>query len=208
VAIQNRCVACDFVIEASDAMRGREVVCPKCETLNVLRSASDVSLMTHDESVRLEQERRRFMERLSGPSSSTIPAAPPARSAPSPAPDDAARGLAALAGRRLKDVSVYVLGMAYLLLATSFVLAGLLVAGTALQPVWKAFAFLGVSLGGVIVFVVLKFTSDSVRALADVTDLLRSIDVRLERVEELQDSQRVMQAAAARDEAAAQQGVG
>lgn len=203
MSIKNRCVACDFVIEAPDALRGHEVVCPKCETLNVLRSPGEAQ---QADSARLDQERRRFLERLAGSGGTPpVPAGAPATRAPV---DDAPRGLAVLAGRRLKDVSVYILGMAYLLLALAFVAAGILVAGTGVPPVWKAFAFLAIALGGVLLFVLLKFASDSVRALADVTDLLRSIDVRLERIEELQDAQEVAQTAAARDRAGAQQEVG
>ncbi|MCO5171182.1 MAG: hypothetical protein M9894_33170 [Planctomycetes bacterium] len=180
MAIKNRCVACDFVIEADDAMRGREVVCPKCETLNVMRSAEDAARMRRDDQVQLDQERRRFLERLARPAAPG--GAVPAAWSP---PDDAARGLAVLAGRRLKDVSVYVLALAYLVLVLAFVIAGLLVIGTELPPIWKAFGFLAGATTGVVVFVIFKFTSDAVRALADVTDLLRSLDVRLERLEEV-----------------------
>lgn len=191
MAIKNRCVACDFVIEADDALRGREVVCPKCETLNVLRSADDVERMRHADRERVDLERRRFLEQLGGRAPSG--AAPrPAAGAPAPVSpaDDAARGLAALAGRRLKDVSVYVLALAYLVLVLAFVAAGLVVVGTGLPPIWKAFGFLAAATSGVVVFVAFKFSSDAVRALADTTDLLRSVDLRLERLEELVEAAR------------------
>lgn len=189
MAIKNRCVACDFVIEADDALRGREVVCPKCETLNVLRSQDDVERMRAADRERVDLERQRFLRQLSGRSGS---GAAPRPSTPAstegtwsaPTDDDAARGLAVLAGRRLKDVSVYVLALAYFVLMLAFVSAGLLVVGTGLPPIWKAFGFLAAATAGVVVFVVFKFSSDAVRALADATDLLRSVDVRLERVEE------------------------
>jgi hypothetical protein len=184
VAIKNRCVACDFVIEADDALRGREVVCPKCETLNVLRSADDVERMRHADRERVDLERRRFLEQLGGRAASGAAPRPAAPAPVSPA-DDAARGLAALAGRRLKDVSVYVLALAYLVLVLAFVAAGLVVVGTGLPPIWKAFGFLAAATSGVVVFVAFKFSSDAVRALADTTDLLRSVDLRLERLEEL-----------------------
>ncbi|MBX3471980.1 MAG: hypothetical protein KF878_34440 [Planctomycetes bacterium] len=186
MAIKNRCVACDFVIEGDDAMRGREVVCPKCETLNVMRSAEDAARMREDDQVQLDHERRRFLERLARPGAASAGSASSAAPAAWSPPDDAARGLAVLAARRLKDVSVYVLAVAYLVLVLAFVIAGLLVIGTELPPIWKAFGFLAGATAGVVVFVVLKFTSDAVRALADVTDLLRSLDVRLERLEEVQ----------------------
>ncbi len=184
MAIKNRCVACDFVIEADDALRGREVVCPGCETLNVLRSAEDVERMRDADRERIDRERRRFLDGLGRGASGAAARASAAGALPARGDDDAARGLAALAGRRLKDVSVYVLALAYLVLVLAFVCAGLLVAGTGLPPIWKAFGFLAAATAGVIVFVVFKFSSDAVRALADATDLLRSVDVRLERVEE------------------------
>lgn len=189
MAIKNRCVACDFVIEADDALRGREVVCPRCETLNVLRSNDDVERMRAADRERVDRERQRFLQQLGSRSASGAVPRPSATPAPAtswsaPTDDDAARGLAALAGRRLKDVSVYVLALAYLVLMMAFVSAGLLVVGTGLPPIWKAFGFLAAATAGVVVFVVFKFSSDAVRALADATDLLRSIDVRLERVEE------------------------
>jgi hypothetical protein len=190
MAIKNRCVACDFVIEAADAMRGREVVCPKCETKNVLRSAEDAARMADVDRRQADQERRRFLEGLARTGATARPAGdgrPRSAALGEAAPDgDAARGLAALAGRRLKDVSVYLLAMAYLLLLPALAGAFLLLAGP-LSPVWKAVGFLAASLLGVILFVVLKFTSDGVRALADLTDLLRAVDVRLERLEERTD---------------------
>lgn len=184
MAIKNRCVACDFVIEADDALRGREVVCPRCETLNVLRSPDDIARQHEADQARMDLERRRFLERLSSSGAGSRAGVAGVGAAQVPADDEAARGLAVLAGRRLKDISVYVLALAYFVLVLAFVCAGLLVVGTDLAPIWKAFGFLAAATAGVVVFVVFKFASDSVRALADATDLLRSLDVRLERVEE------------------------
>lgn len=189
MTIKNRCVACDFVIEAADALRGREVVCSKCETVNVLRSAEDAALMAGEARVRTDREKRRFLDQLSsrgGPRPASG-AGPTSSAAPSSLlPDDAARSLSVLAGRRLKDVSVYVLALAYVILVLAFLIAGVVAFGTGLEPIWKAFGFLAAATTGVVVFVVLKFSSDLVRALADLTDLLRSIDVRLELMEEAQ----------------------
>jgi hypothetical protein len=206
VAIKNRCVSCDFVIEAQDAMRGREVVCPKCETPNVLRSAEDAALMADEARTRADRERRRFLEGLTRSGSHTPPSSE-AAPAWSP-PDDAARGLAALAGRRLKDVSVYLLAIAYLVLVLAFATALTVVAGTELQPVWKAFAFLGGATAGVGAFVLLKFASDAVRALADVTDLLRSVDVRLEKLEEAKAPREVTPTAQGRAAAVSERSAG
>lgn len=211
MVIKNRCVACDFVIEADDAMRGHEVVCPNCETLNVLRSADDFSHLREVDRARLDGERRRFLDRLGeGGGARPAPSGGQPWAAGASAEDDAARGLAVLAGRRLKDVSVYVLALAYLVLVLAFVSAALLVVGTALEPILKAFGFLAAATAGVIVFVAFKFASDAVRALADVTDLLRSIDVRLEQVEEGRQRKGVEARARAGDarEAAGERGAG
>lgn len=183
MTIKNRCVACDFVIEAADALRGREVVCSKCETVNVLRSAEDAALMASDARAQADRDKRRFLEQLA--SRGNAPRYTGSGGGTSlAAPDDAARSLSVLAGRRLKDVSVYVLALAYVILVLAFLTAGVVAFGTGLEPIWKAFGFLAAATTGVFGFVVLKFSSDLVRALADLTDLLRSIDVRLELLEE------------------------
>lgn len=185
MTIKNRCVACDFVIEAADALRGREVVCSKCETVNVLRSVEDAALMASDARAQADRDKRRFLEQLASRGSAPRYASSGgAGSASIAAPDDAARSLSVLAGRRLKDVSVYVLALAYVVLVLAFLTAGVVAFGTGLEPIWKAFGFLAAATTGVFGFVVLKFSSDLVRALADLTDLLRSIDVRLELLEE------------------------
>lgn len=185
MTIKNRCVACDFVIEAADALRGREVICSKCETVNVLRSVEDAALMAGEARVRVDRDKRRFLEQLSARAGAARPTGAAAGASGSgPVPDDAARSISVLAGRRLKDVSVYVLALAYVILVLAFLCAGVVAFGTGLEPIWKAFGFLAAATSGVVVFVVLKFSSDLVRALADLTDLLRSIDVRLELLEE------------------------
>jgi hypothetical protein len=185
VTIKNRCVACDFVIEAADALRGREVICSKCETVNVLRSAEDAALMASDARAQADRDKRRFLEQLASRGNAPrYTGSSGAGSTSIAAPDDAARSLSVLAGRRLKDVSVYVLALAYVILVLAFLIAGVVAFGTGLEPIWKAFGFLAAATTGVVVFVSLKFSSDLVRALADLTDLLRSIDVRLELLEE------------------------
>ena len=207
MTIKNRCVACDFVIEAADGLRGREVVCSKCETVNVLRSAEDAALMAGEARVRADRDKRRFLEQLAGRGAA---ARSPSDARPIDAspPDDAARGLSVLAGRRLKDVSVYVLALGYVILVLAFLIAGVVAFGTGLEPIWKAFGFLAAATTGVIVFVALKFSSDLVRALADLTDLLRSIDVRLELLEQAKEPKAVVTEGAAGARATAEQEVG
>jgi phage FluMu protein Com len=184
VSIKNRCLRCDFVIEAPEAMRGREVVCPKCEAVNLLRTAEDAQLIAAEARIESAHEKQRFLDGLSRrnpepPRSDARRGASSAAWAPAIEQGEA-QGVAVLAGARLKDVSIYLLGLAYLLLTLALLLGGVLVAGSALAPSWKAFGFLASAMVGVFLFVFLKFLSDAVRALADLADLGRSIDARLQ----------------------------
>jgi phage FluMu protein Com len=193
VAIKNRCVACDFVIEAPDAMRGREVVCPKCEVVNKLRAQEDVITAERDTRRRTEEERERFMRALSGsggtprPEGSSSPAAP---TWSAPAEASPVHGLALLAGQRLKDISTYLLGLAYLILGLGL-LAGLALGfGAEVSIAWRAVGFLSIASAALFVYALLKFLSDAVRALADLTDLGRSIDARLAALAEPEPAER------------------
>lgn len=176
--LRNRCVRCDYVIEATDDKLGNEVVCPECEATNVLRSEAE---FRRQEAIRLARERERFLHALSTsrarPVSARLPRTTEAGWSPG-TEDYSGHGLAILATRRLKDISVYLLVAAYLFPALALAPAVLVVfAG---QPgIWSAIAFLLGSLVGVFAFIFFKFMSDTVRALADVTDLARTIDGRL-----------------------------
>ena len=89
---------------------------------------------------------------------------------------------AQLAGRRLKDVSVYLVFFAYALLLTSLGGALAIVFWLKVALAWKVAAAVSCTFCGVSVFVVFKLLSDTVHAIADLTDLGRSIDQRLERL--------------------------
>lgn len=179
MSIKNRCLRCDFVIEAPEAMRGREVVCPKCEAVNLLRTAEDAQLIAAEARLESAREKERFLDGLARRDAPRPPS--PRAASWSPAVEQGeVQGVAVLAGARLKDVSIYLLGLAYLLLTLALLLGGVLVVGSALAPSWKAFGFLSSAMVGVFLFVFLKFLSDAVRALADLADLGRSIDARLQ----------------------------
>ncbi len=177
MSIKNRCVACDFVIEAPDAMRGQEVVCPKCEAVNLLRTADEARLQAAQVELERTREKERFLERL-GQAGDRPPAGP---GAPGGRDDlgDLDLGLAALAGQRLKDVADYLLVFAYVVLGLALSLSGVVVLLAELELAWKVFGFLAAALVGLFLFLFLKFMSDATRALADLSDLARAIDRRL-----------------------------
>jgi hypothetical protein len=91
----------------------------------------------------------------------------------------AAQDLALLAGRRLKDSSVYLLFFGYVLLLMALAAALAIVFWAEVPFAWKALGVASSTFFGVTVFVVFKLISDTVQALADLTDLGRSIDQRL-----------------------------
>lgn len=165
--IKNRCASCDEVIEAPDDQAGREAVCPGCGAANVLRRPG-----------RAAGERARFLDGLARASRGARPDAADDVTLPIEQ-GEPPRGLGLQTGQRLKDISLYLLGFAYLFLLLSIVLAGILALGTGLGLAWKAFALLASALVGVFLFIVLKFMSDGMRALADASELLRSVEHRL-----------------------------
>lgn len=184
MVLQNRCISCDFVIEAPDELRGQETVCPNCDATNLLRSLEDVAAAEVEDRARREAERARFLGSLDGARTRT-PSPPVVRDPMQLAGDAvASRGLAIEAGRRLQDISVYLLGFAYLFLILSLVLALVLVVGTSLSLPWKGVSVLGSALVGLLAYVLFKFASDGVRALADATELLRSVEHRVAALQE------------------------
>lgn len=171
------------MIEAPDELHEQETVCPNCDATNVLRSIEDVAMAEERERAARDAERRRFLGNLArahGPGRG----ADPSGGGAIPLPPALGSGLAIQAGRRLQDISVYLLGFAYLFLILSLVLALVLVVGTPLSLAWKAVAALSAVLGGILAFVFLKFASDGVRALADATELLRSLEHRVTQLHE------------------------
>lgn len=182
VALKNRCQACDFVIEAADAQRGQEVLCPKCGAPNVLRTPEEAKLAAAEAHLARTRERQRFLEGLSraGPRRDADPGwSAPVERGLEAAPLGDAGVLAALAGQRLKDVSTWLAGLGYLILGLFVVLGGVFAAGSTLDTAWKLFGLLGLTLVGVVLFVFLKFLADTTRALADLADLGRSLEARL-----------------------------
>lgn len=172
MTIRFRCVRCDHVIEASDAMAGQETVCPGCEATNVLRAPEEEAV----EAARREAEHRRFLDGL---------ARRPRNGDGWQAPIEtlAAGDLATLAAHRLKDISVYLLVFAYLIPLLPLGAGTVLLAGD-LPWWWKTFAFLSGLLAGALIYLFFKFMSDVIRAQADLTDLGRSIEHRLAQVEQ------------------------
>ncbi len=171
--LKNRCVRCDHVIEAPEEQRGTVVVCPRCEATNVLRSPED-------EAVDTERERGEFLRRLGGGGTAADAGgwlAPVEAGAHS-------SDLVLLAGRRLKDVSDYLLVFAYGLLAVATGGGVLVAVWGGLPRVWAATAFLAAVFLGALVFVTFKFMSDAARALADLGALGRAVEARLSRVEQ------------------------
>lgn len=194
VALKNRCQACDFVIEAPDVMRGQEVVCPQCAATNILRSPEDAQLAIAEAALARARERQRFLDGLGKSTSAPSPRPSGAGPVSTPGPGSGrfpaaslaalhGGGLAALAGQRLKDVSTYLLAGAFLHLAAAITLGVAFAVGSTLSLPWKLFGVLAGALVGLSMYLFLKFLSDAMRALADLADLGRSVDARLERLE-------------------------
>lgn len=93
--------------------------------------------------------------------------------------------MALLAARRLKDISVYLLFFAFVLLLLSVGLGVALGVGGGLPGMWAPFAFVSGVFVGVLCFLFFKFMSDTVRALADMTDLARSLEARVNHMADL-----------------------
>lgn len=92
---------------------------------------------------------------------------------------------ATLAARRLKDISDYLLAFAFLLSVLALGLGVLVAWGGGLPGLWASFAFVAGMFLGVLCFLFFKFMSDTVRALADMTDLARSLDARVAQLADL-----------------------
>ncbi len=181
MTLKNRCVTCDHVIEAPDSMRGREIACPRCEATNVLLSAEDARRRTTNSEDDHERARQSFLNSLESRRKTKSGAA---QRRPSAVLVDslAIQDKALLAGRRLKDISVYLVFFAYALLLISLGGALAVVFWANLALAWKVAAAVSCAFCGVSVFVVLKLLSDTVQALADLTELGRSVDQRLEQI--------------------------
>lgn len=178
--LRNRCVSCDYVIEAPDELRGQETACPNCDATNLLRAPEDVAAALQREEVTRAAERARFLGQLDRvPPSGSRPAVAPAARDPLGLDGASARGLSIQAARRLQDISVYLLGFAYMFLILALVLALILVVGTELALAWKGVAVVASVFVGLLAYIFLKFASDAVRALADATELLRSVEHRV-----------------------------
>ena len=93
--------------------------------------------------------------------------------------------MALLAARRLKDISVYLLFFAFVLLLLPVGLGVALVVAGELPGIWSSFAFVAGVFIGVLCFLFFKFMSDTVRALADITDLARSLEARVNHMADL-----------------------
>lgn len=93
--------------------------------------------------------------------------------------------MALLAARRLKDISVYLLFFAFVLLLLSVGLGVALGVAGGLPGMWAPFAFVSGVFVGVLCFLFFKFMSDTVRALADITDLARSLEARVSHMADL-----------------------
>jgi hypothetical protein len=179
LTLKNRCVSCDQVIEANDSMRGQEIACPRCEATNVLLSVEDARRRESGAEKDQERERRTFLSSLESrrqPQPAAGWRAPPSGG---PLDSSAAQDLALLAGRRLKDSSVYLLFFGYVLLLMSLAAALGIVFWADVPFAWKALGVASSTFFGLTVFVFFKLMSDTVQALSDLTDLGRSIDQRL-----------------------------
>lgn len=97
--------------------------------------------------------------------------------------------MALLASRRLKDISVYLLFFAFVLLLLSVGLGVALGVGGGLPGMWAPFAFVAGVFVGVLCFLFFKFMSDTVRALADITDLARNLEARVTQMADLLEQQ-------------------
>lgn len=87
--------------------------------------------------------------------------------------------MALMASRRLKDISDYLLFFAVVLAILAVGLGVLLALAGGLPGMWSPFALVSGVFVGVLCFLFFKFMSDTVRALADITDLARSLEARV-----------------------------
>lgn len=90
--------------------------------------------------------------------------------------------MAILASRRLKDISVYLLFFAFVLLILAVSLGVMLSVGGGLPGMWSPFAMVAGMFLGVLCFLFFKFMSDTVRALADLCDLARSLETQVSQI--------------------------
>jgi pilus assembly protein TadC len=93
--------------------------------------------------------------------------------------------MALLAARRLRDISLYLLFFAFLLLTMAVGLGVSMALWGQLPGAWGPFSFVAGAFVGVLTFLFFKFMSDTVRALADLCDLARGLDVRVGHMAEL-----------------------
>lgn len=90
--------------------------------------------------------------------------------------------VALLAARRLKDISVYLLFFAFVLLILAVGLGVMLSLGGGLPGMWSPFAMVAGMFVGVLCFLFFKFMSDTVRALAELSDLGRSLEAQVAQI--------------------------
>lgn len=115
-------------------------------------------------------------ERSALPGASSEPAA---QTAWQPPIEAQGHHLALLATRKLKEISLYLLIFA-VLLPTLAIGAGVMLAVWGDLPgVWGPFAFVAGAFVGLLSFLFFKFMSDTVRALADLSDLARGLEVQM-----------------------------
>jgi len=81
-------------------------------------------------------------------------------------------------------MSDYLVGFGLILLTLASVTGLVLAFGSELAGVWRVFGFLASTLVGVFMYVFLKCVADSMRALADVGELGRSLEHRLQAIQE------------------------
>ena len=181
MSISFDCKHCGALNEVPDALAGQETVCPRCE------ATIDVPLEDEVQSARAQldafREQSRFLRDLDselGKPPRPVPPAPEPHPAFTPAIDrlDTRARLAGEAALRLRDVALYLLGLAYLTLGLSLLGAG---AVTVLVPdtTSKVVGILGALLTGGLLYCILKALSESVRALSDVAELARAIGEHL-----------------------------
>lgn len=141
-----------------------------------------------DRDLQTARERDRFMRSLDqaaarrGP---PPPAGPPSLPPPQPLPSLTPTAHTSVhAIQRLQDMSDYLVGFGLILLALASVTGLVLAFGSELAGVWRVFGFLASTLVGVFMYVFLKCVADSMRALADVGELGRSLEHRLQAIQE------------------------
>ncbi|MEZ6185325.1 MAG: hypothetical protein R3F62_09995 [Planctomycetota bacterium] len=134
------------------------------------------------------RERDRFLRNLEQAGSRTT------SSSPAPATPSVAANLPSLtptahtsvhAIQRLQDMSDYLVGFGLILLALAATTGLVLAFGSDLDGVWRVFGFLASTLVGVFMYVFLKCVADAMRALADVGELGRSLELRLHAMQDI-----------------------